>query len=169
MKTPPFEIIGTQPRSRCTFSHAFSLGFEVKDSTSSEAEDVTADMMERALLSKIAELKANGMLVKAVGSAFDTVTVEPDRKFEAHTLKPTNGLVFAIPVEPEDTLQEIRDALIGRIEKSFRDPYADAIDGLDDDFLLDATETFFEAQKDYDSNGRWMQPGEDYNTIYFVI
>lgn len=65
------------------FNHAFDIGFEVISETEDGA-DVTPEMIEEALLDRIAQLKDEarqglGGLMEAVGAPFDTYEIEEDR------------------------------------------------------------------------------------------
>lgn len=55
-----------------TYNHAFSLGFEIPGSTSSEGDDVTAEQLRDAIITRVENLMAAGALLEAVGCPDDS-------------------------------------------------------------------------------------------------
>ena len=57
------------------YNHAYSLGFEVI-SSEEEAQDVTSEILEKALYSRIKKLVENKELLEACDCPFDTFVIE---------------------------------------------------------------------------------------------
>lgn len=59
-----------------TYNHAFDIAFSISNSKSAAGEDVTAEQMAEAIITRVKALLSSGEMLEAVGCSFDTYEEE---------------------------------------------------------------------------------------------